>query len=86
VHFCLGKQESGGTYPTMWMLGVYNGGTFGWYKSIDKGVTWTFLAERSTVAPVNSIDYPQQIVGDWQRAGRFYQMYQGTSIGMYVSP
>ncbi len=74
----VGKQMGIGTYPTIFLFGRANGDPlFGFYRSIDMGITWDLIHDRADGELFGSV---KVMGGDMNVEGRLY--FSGGGLGL----
>jgi hypothetical protein len=85
IHTGIGKTMPGGTYPTVFVYGTkVADGVRGFYRSIDKGATWTRFGLPTDIPAVHSMDSPQALIGSWNIPGKCYLVFNGTGACQFA--
>jgi xyloglucan-specific exo-beta-1,4-glucanase len=76
-----GAAASGGSYPAIYVIGTSSAGTYGFFRSVDKGSTWTRINDAN-----HQWGYTRYIIGDPKTFGRFYVTTGGRGVVYGDSP
>lgn len=78
-----GKEAPAASYPTMFLLGSVFG-EYGFWRSTNKGVTWTKFGSITDLPRLNQLDYVICGGGDWKTYGSVYYGFVSSSFVQYT--